>query len=231
MGERAEAGHGDLFQEQFHPLPEVALAKEGRGRDRAGSGGDPGHLDERVEVGLARAEATDDFRVHGLLAGEADAAHEPVDDGVEEEAGLQQLLGHERRPVGAAGVDELVEGDGLLAVAAHRLEDRGQQDDGRRRPNVAGVPAASESRKRACGATSSRRATSHGGASSGRAWRRSARSRTSPTPTRVSPKRKPRRSRTAMASGPARDAATQGHRPARRGRRDAGVTAGAERPA
>ena len=26
VGERAEAGHGDLFQQEIHPLPEVALA-------------------------------------------------------------------------------------------------------------------------------------------------------------------------------------------------------------
>ena len=129
VGQRAEAGHGNLLQEEIHPLPEVALAKEGRGRDRARVSGEPRHLDERLEIGLTVAEVVDDRGVHGLLAREADAGDQPVDGRVEEEDGLQRLLGHQHRPVGAAGVDELVQGDGRLALARHRLEDRGQQDD------------------------------------------------------------------------------------------------------
>jgi hypothetical protein len=129
VGEGAEAGHGDLFQEQIHPFPEVALAKEQRGRDRARVGGEPDHLDERLQVGLASAEATDDRGVHCLLAGEAGTAHQPMDGRVEEEDALQNVLQHEGQPVGSAGVLELVEDDRFLAGAVHGPEHRRKQDD------------------------------------------------------------------------------------------------------
>ena len=141
----AGAGHDDLLQQQVHPLPEVALAEEGRSRERTRTGADPGHFDERREVRLTTAKAADHRSVHGLLAGETDAADEPVDGGMEEEDGLQQLLEDQRTASRRAARGRArVCAIGTLALAIHRLEGGGQQDGGPPQPERGRRPVSSE---------------------------------------------------------------------------------------
>ena len=116
----------------------MALPQHQRGRQRPRADEAAGHLEKRLEIDAAAGEPARHLPVHDLLAAEADAAEEPVDRGMEPQAGSHHLLGHRQRPVAPLHVQQLMGRDRALHLRSHLQERRGQEDGGAAEPEGRG---------------------------------------------------------------------------------------------